>query len=159
MLLDGKKLLEEMVDEFASRKPVTLAPPSSELSSRKQHTLLVVDDSAVQRNHLSSLLSQAGYKVDTAENGFEGLKRMRSRRYSAFCVDVVMPLMDGFEFVERLRRLPGHQESPVFIITGRTSAAERDRATHLGVREYFEKPVNPDRLVQTLDLACGTGIS
>ncbi len=136
------------------RKPVTLAAAAPDQGRRKQHALLVVDDSAIQRTHLSSLLSQAGYTVETAENGFEGLKRLRSRRYSAFCVDVTMPLMDGFEFVERLRRLPGHKDSPVFFITGRTSDAEHDRAAHLGVREYLEKPVDPDLLVQHLDRAC-----
>ncbi len=94
------------------RKPVTLAAPTPEQGGRKQHALLVVDDSAIQRNHLSSLLSQAGYTVETAENGFEGLKRMRQRRHSAFCVDVVMPLMDGFEFVERLRRPARPQGQP-----------------------------------------------
>ncbi len=136
------------------RKPVTLAAAAPDQGRRKLHALLVVDDSAIQRTHLSSLLSQAGYTVETAENGFEGLKRLRSRRYSAFCVDVAMPLMDGFEFVERLRRLPGHKDSPVFFITGRTSDAERDRAAHLGVREYLAKPVDPDLLVQHLDRAC-----
>jgi two-component system chemotaxis response regulator CheY len=65
-----------------------------------------------------------------------------------------MPLMDGFEFVERLRRLPGQAESPVFFITGRTSPADHDRAVHLGVRQYFEKPVDPDLLVQALDRVC-----
>jgi two-component system chemotaxis sensor kinase CheA len=138
------------------RKPLALAPPTAarEQGARKQHTILVVDDSAIQRNHLTSLLSHAGYTVETAENGFEGLKRLRSRRHAAFCVDVAMPLMDGFEFVERLRRLPGLANSPVFFITGRSSPADRDRAAHLGVHHYFEKPIDPDVLVQTLDRAC-----
>jgi two-component system chemotaxis sensor kinase CheA len=138
------------------RKPLTLAPAAAarEQGARKQHTVLVVDDSAIQRNHLGSLLSHAGYTVETAENGFEGLKRLRNRRHAAFCVDVAMPLMDGFEFVERLRRLPGLAETPVFFITGRTAPADRDRAAHLGVHHYFEKPVDPDLLVQTLDRLC-----
>ncbi len=138
------------------RKPLTLAPPTAarEQGARKQHTVLVVDDSAIQRNNLSSLLTHAGYSVETAENGFEGLKRLRHRRHAAFCVDVAMPLMDGFEFVERLRRLPGLSASPVFFITGRSTPADRDRAAHLGVHHYFEKPVDPDLLVRTLDGVC-----
>jgi two-component system chemotaxis sensor kinase CheA len=141
------------------RKPLAAPPPAAarEQGLRKQHAILVVDDSAIQRNHLSSILSQAGYTVETAENGFEGLKRLRNRRHTAFCVDAAMPLMDGFEFVERLRRLPGLADHPVFFITGRISQAERDRAANLGVREYFAKPVDPDLLVQTLDRACLQG--
>jgi two-component system chemotaxis sensor kinase CheA len=138
------------------RKPLAALAPTTarEQGRRKQHSILVVDDSAIQRNHLSSILSQAGYTVEVAENGFEGLKRLRTRRHAAFCVDAVMPLMDGFEFIERLRRLPGLGDSPVLLITGRPTGTERDRAAILGVREYFEKPVDPDQLVQTLDRVC-----
>src|SRR5262249_17688335 len=141
------------------RKPLALAPPTvaREQGARRRHTILVVDDSAMQRNHLGSLLRHAGYSVETAENGFEGLKRVRSRRHSAFCVDAAMPLMDGFEFVERLRHQPGHSGSPVFFITGRTNPADRARAANLGVCDYFEKPVDPDRLVQELDRYCLPG--
>jgi two-component system chemotaxis sensor kinase CheA len=138
-----------------SRKPLAVgAPVARALGARKQHAVLIVDDSAIQRNHLSSVLSHAGYMVDAVENGFEGLKRLRHRRHSAFCVDVLMPLMDGFEFVERLRRQPGHAATPVFFVTGRTSAAERERAASQGAHEYFEKPVDPDALVQALDRYC-----
>src|SRR5947199_285553 len=99
-----------------ARKPLAVALPSARAQgARKQHAVLIVDDSAIQRNHLSSILSHAGYVVDVAENGFEGLKRLRQRRHSAFCVDIVMPLMDGFEFVERLRRQPSHGASPVLF--------------------------------------------
>jgi CheY-like chemotaxis protein len=135
---------------------VDLAPMTQEHRDRRQHALLVVDDSAIQRNYLTSLLSQAGYVVDTAENGFEGLKRLRTRSYSACCVDIFMPLMDGFEFVTRLRGLPDQQETPVFFITGHTGAAERERSAQLGVLQHFEKPVDPALLIQTLDRACLT---
>ena len=136
------------------RSPLTLTPPTAVQADRRQHAVLVVDDSAIQRNHLSSLLDQAGYVVETAENGFEGLKRVRGRRFAAFCVDIVMPLMDGFEFVERLRALPDHRDVPVCVITGRGDASDRDRSAQLGVLGHFEKPVDPDQLIRTLDRAC-----
>ena len=117
--------------------------------------VLVVDDSVIQRNHLSSLLGQAGYAVETAENGFEGLKSLREPAASRPSASTSpCRCMDGFEFVERLRGLSGHKDSPVFIITGRSNDAERDRAARLGVREYLEKPVDPARLVDMLDRAC-----
>src|SRR4029077_7975881 len=86
-------------------------------TARHALTILIVEDSALQRRNLSAILGHAGYRVETANNGFEGLKRVRHKRYTAFCVDIGMPLMDGFEFVERLRRTPGHQDAPVFLIT------------------------------------------
>ncbi|MEE8302066.1 MAG: response regulator, partial [Candidatus Tectomicrobia bacterium] len=122
--------------------------------ARESHAVLIVDDSAMQRKNLSAIISHAGYRVETANNGFEGLKCVRHKRYAAFCVDVVMPLLDGFEFVERVRCIPGHQDTPVFFITSHTARQERDRAASLGVNAFFEKPVDADLLVTTLDTYC-----
>ena len=128
--------------------------PSPSTASRKPHAVLIVDDSTIQRKNLSAILSHAGYRVETADNGFEGLKCVRHKRYAAFCVDIAMPLMDGFEFVERLRRLPGYQETPVFFITSYTAQQERDRATSLGGNAFFAKPIDADMLVEMLDKYC-----
>jgi two-component system chemotaxis sensor kinase CheA len=121
---------------------------------RKPHSILIVDDSAIQRHHLTSVLGEAGYSFEIAENGFEGLKRVRNRQHSAICVDVVMPLMDGFEFTERLRAMPAHARTPVLFITSQASQVVRERAVNLGVKDYFEKPVDGDRLLAALDEKC-----
>ena len=114
----------------------------------------MVDDSAIQRKNLCSIISHAGYRVEAAENGFDGLKSIRRRQFSVFCVDVIMPLMDGFEFVERLRRKRGRAEAPVFFITARATRTDHDRAAALGVVEYFNKPVDAERLIESLDRHC-----
>ena len=145
----------EVVNKERKKMVATdLTVGSSDSARRKEHVVLVVDDSPIQRKNLCSIISQAGYRVDAAENGFEGLKFVRRRRYSVYCVDVVMPLMDGFEFVERLRRTSGHTEAPVFFITARTTRTDRDRAAGLGVVEYFNKPVDAERLIASLDERC-----
>jgi two-component system chemotaxis sensor kinase CheA len=144
----------EIVHSRSPRSPVLAREDANQKQlQRKGHSVLIVDDSVSQRSHLSSVFAQAGYVVDTADNGFEALKRIRQRRHSAFCVDVVMPLMDGFEFVERLRRAPGCASQPIFFVTGRCSQPERDRAALLGVAHYFEKPVDPETLIQAIDAA------
>lgn len=149
----------EVVNKALKKTVATdLTVRSAGFARRKEHVVLVVDDSAIQRKNLCAIISQAGYRVESAENGFEGVKFVRRRRYSVYCVDVIMPLMDGFEFVERLRRTPGHVEAPVFFITARTARTDRDRASGLGVVEYFNKPVDAERLIQSLDRYClGTG--
>jgi len=145
----------EIVNTRAERPLLTsLEKIDQRRSARHALTILIVEDSAIQRKNLSAILSHAGYRVETAHNGFEGLKRMRYKRYTAFCVDIAMPLMDGFEFVERLRHTPGHQDTPVFLITSYTAHQERDRAARLGVNEFFAKPVDADVLVETLDTYC-----
>jgi two-component system chemotaxis sensor kinase CheA len=153
LLLDAGALVHAQ-----NRKPwaSARAPAPEVRSARRRQPVLVVDDSAIQRNHLRALLGQAGYAVDVAENGFEAWQRAQQRHHAAYCVDLVMPVMDGVEFVGRLRRLPGREASPVVFITGRATPAERDRAAQLGGCAYFEKPVDADALVETLDRFCLT---
>jgi two-component system chemotaxis sensor kinase CheA len=127
---------------------------SSRFGARQAHPVLVVEDSAMQRRRLSAVLRQAGYPSETAENGFAALKQLREKRYAAFCVDIVMPLMDGLEFVERLRQMPDYADCPVVFITGRDMVADRERAAGFGVQDYFVKPVEAELLIQALDRHC-----
>jgi two-component system chemotaxis sensor kinase CheA len=159
ILSDGRLVLIlnawEILNTRVERPLLTaLDKPDQQRSARHALTILIVEDSALQRKNLSAILSHAGYRVEMANNGFEGLKRVRHKRYAAFCVDIAMPLMDGFAFVERLRHTPAHQDTPVFFITNYTAHQERDRAVRLGVNEFFMKPVDADVLVETLDTYC-----
>ncbi|MEI6873292.1 MAG: response regulator, partial [Verrucomicrobiota bacterium] len=89
------------------------------------------------------------YHVETAENGFDALKACRKKNYSAFCVDILMPLMDGYEFVERLRRIGIYQKVPVFLITG--NVVDHARIANLNITQVIQKPVNGDELIAQLD--------
>jgi two-component system chemotaxis sensor kinase CheA len=123
---------------------------------RAKHKILVVDDSSIQRNRMSSILNQAGYEVETALDGHDALKKIETLNLSAFCVDIVMPIMDGFEFIEKLRQLDRYSEAPVFMITGKTTigSVEQRRLKNLKVMELFEKPVPEEDLLNALDLSC-----
>jgi chemotaxis protein histidine kinase CheA/ActR/RegA family two-component response regulator len=145
----------EIINTKAQKPVLTLlGKPDQQRNARHALTILIVEDSPIQRKNLRAILTHAGYRVETANNGFEGLKRVRHKRYTAFCVDIAMPLMDGFEFVERLRHTPDHQDTPVFLITSYTTHQERDRAARLGVNEFLAKPVDADVLVALLDTYC-----
>lgn len=130
------------------------------LSSEKNHdnkkslikkNILVIDDSSIQRDHLKNMLNKYGYNVDTAENGFEALKVSKTKMYSAFCVDIVMPLMDGYEFVERLRKIELYKNTPVFLITGKgESNLDKQRASNLNITKRFHKPVEENLFIETL---------
>ena len=157
ILSDSRLILvlntREIVNSPVTR-PLAALLARPDHAARKAHTILLVDDWRVQRNHLGGILTQAGYQVELAENGLEGLKSLRMRRFSVLCVDIVMPLMDGFEFVERVRRLADHAGCPIFFITARTDPIDKTRAASLGVHAYFVKPVDPDLLLQALDQTC-----
>ncbi len=120
-------------------------------SIRRQYSILAIDDSNIQRDHLKQMFKSAGYTIDTAENGFEALKACRNKMYSAFCVDVVMPLMDGYEFIERLRKIEMYKNTPVFLVTVRDSELDKQRAAALNVTKKFTKPVEERELISVVD--------
>jgi two-component system chemotaxis sensor kinase CheA len=101
--------------------------------------VLVVDDSLTTRMLEQSILESAGYDVDLAVSGEEGLEKARRRRYGMFVVDVEMPGMDGFTFVERTRADPALCGVPAILVTSRNSAEDRQRGKAAGAGAYICK--------------------
>ncbi|MEM0503026.1 MAG: response regulator, partial [Thermoplasmata archaeon] len=113
-----------------------------------KQNILIVDDSSIHRQQLKTILVREGYHVDEAENGFEALKLVRLKSYKILCVDIVMPLMDGFELTKRMRSLPLYRSIPIFLITSSNSREDRDRGYKIGANEFFEKPINPELILE-----------
>jgi two-component system chemotaxis sensor kinase CheA len=101
--------------------------------------ILVIDDSLTTRMLEQSILESAGYHVDLASSGEEGLKKASSRRYSLFIVDIEMPGINGFEFVARAKADAALKRVPVIMVTSLSSAADRRRGAEVGVDDYIVK--------------------
>ncbi len=101
--------------------------------------VLVIDDSLTTRMLEQSILESAGYEVDLAVSGEEGLARARERRYGLFLVDVEMPGMDGFAFVERARADEALRGVPAILVTSRASPEDRARGVAAGAAGHIEK--------------------
>jgi PleD family two-component response regulator len=108
-----------------------------------------VDDSALQRENLKAILKNADFHVDTAENGFDALKACKTKTYSAFCVDIIMPLMDGYEFVERVRKIQAYHDVPIFLISSKE--VDQSRISNLNIASVFQKPIHGDQLISLLN--------
>jgi two-component system, chemotaxis family, sensor kinase CheA len=101
--------------------------------------ILVIDDSLTTRMLEQSILESAGYEVDLAVSGEDGLERARKRRYALFLVDVEMPGMDGFTFIERVLGDPVLRNIPAILVTSRASPDDRRRGQEVGARAYIVK--------------------
>jgi len=101
--------------------------------------VLVVDDSLTTRMLETSILESAGYVVDAAASAEEGLERAKARRYGLFLVDVEMPGMDGFGFIERTRADPALRDIPAMLVSSRASLADRQRGAAVGAQGYIVK--------------------
>lgn len=114
------------------RAPETVSQPA-------RHAILVVDDSLTTRMLEQSILESAGYEVDTAISGEHGLEAARKRRYALFLVDVEMPGIDGFTFIERVRSDPELRHIPAILVTSRAAPEDRLRGDRVGAQGYIVK--------------------
>jgi diguanylate cyclase (GGDEF)-like protein len=110
--------------------------------------LMVVDDDRVTRMTLSRVLSKAGYEVVEAANGEEALACFHERRPDLVLMDVMMPLVDGFEACGEIRKSAGHQQVPLIMLTGLNDVDSIDRAFDAGATDFITKPINWTLLLQ-----------
>ena len=118
--------------------------------SGKEKKALVVDDSLTIRIYHSSLMRNFGYKVDTAENGLEALEMAMKTKYDLVLSDINMPVMDGYEFVRKLRKLEEYRYTPVVFITTLDSEEDRRKALMSGGTLYIVKPISLEVLENIL---------
>jgi DNA-binding response OmpR family regulator len=114
----------------------------------KQFRVLVVDDEERILNFLKSKLKASGYEVLTASNGIEALEQAQGQEPDLVVLDVLMPKMDGFETLKRLRTF---SSAPVIILSARGADADRIKGLALGADDYLPKPFNPDELVARIE--------
>ena len=118
------------------------------LCSPSGGSILVVDDDEISRGGLKNALQQAGWKVAEADNGQIALTRLNEARPSAILLDLMMPEMDGFEFLDEVRRHEEWHDIPIIVITARDVTAE-DRARLNGrVESIIQKAERNDMLRQ-----------
>ena len=110
--------------------------PESEAAKRP---VLVIDDSLTTRMLEQSILESAGYEVDVAISAEEGLERARRADYALFLVDVEMPGMDGFSFIEHIRRDPKLHGTPAILVTSRNTPEDKRRGQEVGAQGYVVK--------------------
>jgi chemosensory pili system protein ChpA (sensor histidine kinase/response regulator) len=102
--------------------------------------ILVVDDAWMVRVTMKQLLEDAGYQVDTAQNGIAALERLRQAVPDLVLTDLEMPEMNGLELTRRMRDLPAWRDIPLVMITSRSASKHQEAAHAAGVQLYLTKP-------------------
>ena len=121
--------------------------------------VLVVDDAATVRLYYRDVLEAAGFAVDEAVNGLEGLEKALADAFDLFLVDVNMPKMDGYRFLSTVRREPALRAVPAIMISTEAKDSDAARAYAAGANLYMVKPVQPDALFRTVALMTGGPVS
>jgi two-component system chemotaxis sensor kinase CheA len=107
--------------------------------TRARDPVLVVDDSLTTRMLEQSILESAGYQVELATSAEEALQSAARKRYALFLVDVEMPGIDGFTFVERIRLDPDLRDIPAILVTSRDEPEDHQRGRDAGAQGYVVK--------------------
>lgn len=115
--------------------------------------ILVVEDSATVRHLVESILRGAGYSVETAVDGVEGLERVHRAAYDLALVDFVMPRLNGYQFAQALRGLPGGNDLPLVLMSARAESIGARFGQQTGAVATLAKPFTPTDL---LDLVRST---
>jgi two-component system chemotaxis response regulator CheY len=113
-------------------------------------TILTVDDSRTMREMLLLALSDAGYSVVQAEDGLHGLEVLETETPDVIVTDINMPRMDGFGFIEGVRRHEKHRAVPILVLTTESDSEKKDRARRAGATGWIVKPFNPVKLVDAI---------
>ena len=130
-------------------------PPAAKASAFTGKKLLVVEDNELNLEIASTLLKEAGFEVDTAENGkiaVEKVEAASADRYDLILMDIQMPEMDGYEATRRIRALPDAKKAALPIVAMTANAFEDDRknALHAGMNGHIAKPLDIPKLFQVL---------
>lgn len=112
--------------------------------------ILLVDDSKTELYFLSDLLTKQGFRVRTAENGDDAMRRLAEEKPDLILMDVVMPGLNGFQLTRAITRDPRYADVPVIMCTSKNQETDKVWGMRQGARDYVVKPINPDELLRKI---------
>ena len=121
----------------------------------KEKKLLLVEDNALNRELAQEILKEAGFVVDTAEDGEIAVQKMKQAapgQYDLILMDIQMPRMDGYEATRQIRALPDAAKAgiPIFAMTANAFEEDRQNALKAGMDGHIAKPLDIPHLLQVL---------
>jgi CheY-like chemotaxis protein/signal transduction histidine kinase/HAMP domain-containing protein len=159
IVLKGVQSPERLLDETALflHRVIADMPEAKQRMIEKLHDsdeplrdrkVLVVDDDVRNIFALNSLLERHGMNVITATNGHDAIKLLDSNPdLSLILTDVMMPEMDGYETMRRIREIPAFRSLPIIALTAKAMKGDREKCLQAGASDYVAKPVNTTQLL------------
>jgi two-component system phosphate regulon response regulator PhoB len=120
------------------------------VSETKKPLVLVADDDAEVAGLVAISMRRAGFNVVTAANGEQALELALEYRPAAAVLDIMMPNMNGYELVHRLKEEPETADMPIVLLSARAGALDRDYGLRIGADAYIRKPFPPKELGETV---------
>lgn len=119
--------------------------------------ILAIDDSRTMRNLLNATLSVAGFDVDLAEDGEDGLRKFDATDPDVVITDINMPRLDGFGFIEAARARKRDRVVPILVLTTESAPEMKARARNSGATGWIVKPFDEEKLVWAIQRVAASG--
>ncbi len=113
--------------------------------------ILLVDDEPGLREAVQAYLEDSGFTVSTASNAKEGLQRLEQQPPDLVISDIMMPQVDGYQFLRQVRENPRFRALPFVFLTARGMTSDRIQGYQAGCDDYISKPFDPDELVAIVE--------
>jgi len=123
-----------------------------------ERTVLIIEDEKLIIVSTQMVLEAAGFRVESATNSEEGISKALELRPDLILLDIMMPGIDGWETLTRLKRDTETSEIPVIIFTAREHARGHQKSAEMGAADYFRKPFEPDELIELVEKHIGQSV-
>lgn len=120
-----------------------------------QRRVLIIEDEKLIILSTQMVLEASGFRVDSAMDGEEGIQKAKQSAPDLILLDIMMPGIDGWETLTRLKQDPETADVPVVIFTAREHSRGHQRSAEMGAADYFRKPFEPEELVELVEKHCG----
>lgn len=116
-----------------------------------KRTALLIEDNEQNRYLAKFLLEKHGYEVVTATDGATALELVQSWVPDVILLDIQLPVMDGYEVAQRLRKMDSLRRTPIVAVTSYAMVGDREKSLAAGCNGYIEKPIDPERFVSEVE--------
>lgn len=121
------------------------------MKNRNKNVLIIEDDPFISDVYVLKIESE-GYSVDTAEDGLIGLSKLKKKKYDIVLLDILMPNLDGFKVLERVKAVPDLSKIPVVILTNLSQKGDIQKGLNLGAVDYIVKTkFTPSEVIGTIN--------
>lgn len=161
VIIKGARSPERLLDEvtlFLHRVETQLPPDQQQMLSNLRNrekifdskSILIVDDDMRNVFALTSALEHKGAQIHIARNGEEALKRLEENHADLVLMDIMMPVMDGYQAMREIRKNPAWAKLPIIALTAKAMKDDRERCLEAGANDYLSKPVDVEKLLSLI---------
>jgi len=123
-----------------------------------QYSVLIVDDVPLNTMLVEKMLSRFHFRIRKAENGLEAMREVIAEKPHLIFLDIMMPIMDGFQVLEQLRKNPDYASVKVVVLSALNSNEDIVKAYNLGANDFITKPIMLEKLLNSVAKQLGIQI-